>query len=416
MPQQTKCRLSKSVIDAMEIPSAGQAVIIYRDTLLPGFGVRITANGVRTYIVEKRLKGRSKRISIGRHGVLTVDQGRKKAQQLLAEISVGEDPLAKRRAERLQGITLNEAAEAYLTARKSLKERSIADYRRHLEKSFGEWQGTSLSRITREMVSKRHTSLGAKSPAQADQAMRFLRAVFNYAQSAYTDPNGDPLIRDNPVKALTQTRAWHPQKRRQTCIHRDQMPAFYAALMGLSNPRKPDATALARDYITFILFTGCRRSEASKLLWSDVDLERCLFTLRDTKNGRDVTLPLPSPLATVLEARKKLERKVSSVFVFAKNNGRNVGVPNKHIDRLITASGVDFALHDLRRTFTTIADELDISENTIKRLLNHVTDGDVTAGYIIRDIERLRSASERIAVRIQQLAEPQAEEPLAAAA
>jgi integrase len=399
-----KTKLTKTTVEALPTPATGHAALIYRDSALPGFGVRVTSNGVRTYVVEKRLRGRSRRISLGRHGVLTVDQARREAQLKLADITVGKDPVAERRAQRMLNVTLEGAGEAYLTARKDLKPRSVADYRRHLEKSFGEWRTTPLAAITRDMVSKKHSSLGEASPAQADQAMRFLRAVFNYAQESHTDDKGRSLLHDNPVRVLTKTRAWYPKRRRKTFIRAEQMPAFYAALVGMTSKTKPEATALARDYVLFLLFTGCRREEAVRLLWEDVDLQRRTFTLRDTKNGSDATLPLPEPLVTMLEARQSLDREVKSAYVFSKSkNVDHMRIPSKHIERLIKDSGVQFSLHDLRRTFATVAESLDISDNTIKRLLNHVTDSDVTAGYIVRDIERLRAASDKIAQRILEL-------------
>jgi integrase len=67
-------------------------------------------------------------------------------------------------------------------------------------------------------------------------------------------------------------------------------------------------------------------------------------------------------------------------------------------------SGVKFTIHDLRRTFITIAESLGISPYALKRLLNHRIDADVTAGYIVIDAERLRQPVEQIAERILELA------------
>lgn len=60
------------------------------------------------------------------------------------------------------------------------------------------------------------------------------------------------------------------------------------------------------------------------------------------------------------------------------------------------ASGIAFTVHDLRRTFITIAESLDISAYALKRLLNHKMTNDVTAGYIIADVERLRKPMQQI--------------------
>lgn len=68
-------------------------------------------------------------------------------------------------------------------------------------------------------------------------------------------------------------------------------------------------------------------------------------------------------------------------------------------------SGVAFSLHDMRRTFITIAESLDIPTYALKRLLNHRTDGDVTGGYIVMGVDRLRGPVERIAEKILELAD-----------
>ena len=70
--------------------------------------------------------------------------------------------------------------------------------------------------------------------------------------------------------------------------------------------------------------------------------------------------------------------------------------PKKAIAKVREASGVSFTLHDLRRTFITVAEGLDISSYTLKRLLNHKNNRDVTAGYIVLNAERLRQPMERI--------------------
>ena len=70
--------------------------------------------------------------------------------------------------------------------------------------------------------------------------------------------------------------------------------------------------------------------------------------------------------------------------------------PRKQMQKVIEESNVAFTLHDLRRTFITVADSLDISAYALKRLANHKMANDVTAGYIISDVERLREPLQRI--------------------
>lgn len=70
--------------------------------------------------------------------------------------------------------------------------------------------------------------------------------------------------------------------------------------------------------------------------------------------------------------------------------------PRAYVDAVKRESGVVFMLHDLRRTFSTVAESLDLSHYALKRLLNHRMTGDVTAGYISRNVERLRAPMQQI--------------------
>src|SRR3990167_5173888 len=80
---------------------------------------------------------------------------------------------------------------------------------------------------------------------------------------------------------------------------------------------------------------------------------------------------------------ERRSRNKTSEFVFPAE-------PKKAVNRVVELSGVQFTLHDLRRTFATIADSLDLPAYALKRLLNHKMNNDVTAGYIMKDVERLR--------------------------
>ena len=147
---------------------------------------------------------------------------------------------------------------------------------------------------------------------------------------------------------------------------------------------KPD---VVRDYLLFILLTGCRREEAAALRWSEVDLTGRAVTFLDTKNGTDFRLPLSDYLVDLLIWRK---RAAQSAFVFAGEGGTGHLVePRRQMAKVVAMSGIEFTLHDLRRTFATIAESLDLSAYALKRLLNHKSGSDVTAGYIVPDAERL---------------------------
>jgi integrase len=87
----------------------------------------------------------------------------------------------------------------------------------------------------------------------------------------------------------------------------------------------------------------------------------------------------------------------NNLYVFPGNGECGYIVePRKQIQLITQETGIEFTMHDLRRTFITMAEKLDISVYALKRLLNHKTEGDVTAGYIIADVERLRKPMQLI--------------------
>lgn len=386
-------RITKTCVDKTTFPSSGQTFI--RDDLLMGFALRVTP-GSKSFVVEKRIAGKTRRITIGRYPELTVEQARKEAHKLLGQIATGSDPIAEKEAIRMRGVTLSEAFEDFLTARNNLKPRTIYDYRRLVSVVFEAWLNKPLLSINKSMVALRHQQLGEKSgQAYANQAMRILRAIFNFAIVQYEDSAGHSTISENPVARLTQTRSWYRIPRRQTYLKAHQLPAWYQAVEGLrSTGNNFEHSGMIADYLLFLLFTGMRRQEGATLKWSDVDMLNRSFTIANTKNHQPLTLPISSFVQTLLE-RRKANAINEYIFPGAGKNGYMIE-PRTQIVKVMIASQVTFTLHDLRRTFITVAESLDISAYSVKRLVNHKMSNDVTAGYIITDVERLRAPMQKI--------------------
>jgi len=384
-------RISKTFVDQITLPiptPEGKATqSFYRDSAIPGFGLRVTSGGAKSFIIEKRIQGRVKRITLGRYGNLTVEQARRLAMEQLGEIVQGKDPQAEKKARRVKTVTLLEAFEDYLTTRKDLKASSIHDYRRSIDGAFKDWQNKPLVEITKDMVELRHRKLGQRSHARANNAMRVLRAVFNHARAKYEDAQGNPVIALNPVERLSQNRAWYKVERRQTLIKAHQLAGWYQATLELNNET-------TRDYLHCLLFTGLRRSEASRLAWTDVDFTDQTITINETKNHQTHILPLSDHLLALLQRRHAGK---TSPFVFPSKTKRGYLVePRTAVQRVSEISGITFTLHDLRRTFITIAESLDIPAYALKRLLNHKDGNDVTAGYIVPNVDRLREPMQKI--------------------
>jgi integrase len=387
-----KVKLTKSRVDGALCPETGQ--IFIRDTDLKGFGLRLT-RGSKAFIVEKRVDKNVRRMTLGKYPEITVEQARKEAHKLLGHIATGGNPIAEKAQHELEATTLEQAFQDFLAARKSLKPKTIYDYQRLMEVAFGDWKDRTLVKISKDMVAKRHAQIGEeRGEAYANLAMRFLRGLFNFAIVQYEGPDCIPLIPENPVSRLTQTRAWYRVARRQTVIKPHQLPAWYRAVEASRHDTRSRQAGTIADYLLFLMFTGMRREEGARLTWDRVDLKQKTLLIQDTKNREPLTLPLSDFLVGLLLRRKA---EAAGEYVFPSEGAKGyLQEPRKQMHHIMVASGVEFTLHDLRRTFITVAESLDISAYALKRLVNHKMSGDVTAGYIVADVERLRETMDRI--------------------
>ncbi len=416
-----KLKLTKSGVERLSyyVSSTGHSKNqeLYWDTELAGFGLRVTASS-KTYIVEKRVNGRTVRSRIGRHNQIPTEKARKMAQSLILDMSNGKDINAIKRASGGESMTLGDAFKDFLEMR-DLKDKTIHDYGLSMNKAFKGWKRKRLVDISRTMVKKKYSQIKKdaesryihrskdkglspdkeviekRGNAQANLDMRFLRSLMNFASGQYEDRNGQPLVKDNPVTVLTKTKSWYRVERRQTIIKPHDLSTWFAAVNNLNGSQ-------VKDYLILLLFTGLRRQEAMKLQWNQVDLKAKTLTIIDTKNRNPLTLPLGPFILKLLKDRK--QDATDSPFVFPGTGKTRHLVESKYQTAQVTKeSGVKFCLHDLRRVFINTAESLDISSYAVKQLVNHSTGGDVTAGYMVSDPERLRKPMERIETHLLRL-------------
>lgn len=393
---------SKTVLKGLPNADKGKRYYAY-DTRVNGLGIAVTGTGTKSFFVYRKINGKPRRVTLGRFPDLTPEMARKEAQKVIGKIASGIDPVAEKKELEGAGVILREVFDQYLTARKNLKPATLADYRYIMRHSFKDWLNKPLGAITKDHIEKRHALLGKRSQARANNAMRLMRALFNFAGDKYEDKDGHSLFPYNPVRRLSNTRAWYKVGRRQTVIKVHELPAWFEGLLTLGKDGGLNKAHTVRDYLLLILFTGLRKSEAARLKWPDIDIKAKTITATDTKNGEAHTLPLPDFIFSVL-ARRKLQTNSEYIFPGTGKLGYLVE-PRRQMDKVTEHSGVKFGLHDLRRTFITIAESLDISSYALKRLLNHKMQHDVTAGYIVSDIDRLREPMQQISDKILQLAE-----------
>lgn len=390
-------RISFTVERLERVPAAPTGKRVYLlDAKVPGLLLCVTDTGNKSFQVRKRMpNGGGKRVTLGRYPGLTIDQARRMAQATLAKLAEGIDPAAEKRAVHARNVSLAEAFRAYVERRKNLRPATVKDYEFCMAHGLRDWASKPLHTITRKMVTARHTLLSGRSESLANKTMRFLRALFNFAAGEYLGADGRPILTDNPVKALSHAKTWNREVRRTRHLGPHQLRAWLEGIEQL--PLTTEDGAMYRDYLLLLLFTGLRRSEAANLTWENVDLDaRTLFIPGDdAKNHEPHRLPLPDVLLDMLAARK---RTAAGAFVFAvARTGKPPATTLKACNRVAAASGVPFSPHDLRRTFLTIAESLDIPAYALKRLANHKMKGDVTAGYIVTSVERLRKPMQQIA-------------------
>jgi len=401
-------KLIKSVVDKIKPATSGKAEF-YFDDELKGFGLRVSGE-VKSYIVQSRANGKKVRVTIGRHGVFTAEQARIEAKKLLGKMAHGVDPQAEKASERIKATTLGQLLEPYIKARK-LRPSTIEVYEGALNRCFADWLDKPITEITKDMVQQRHmeisnrNSLRGKGEAHANQAMRVLQSLLNYASSVYEDSHGKPLLTENPVKRLSQAKLWNRLNRRTDFIQRADLKAWFQAVNTLDN----DTT---RDFLIVCLLTGMRRNEVAKLKWTDINLKSKLLKIPAdrTKNYDEHQLPLSDFLEEIFvrrDAANKAKQKVSE-YVFpgaAHGNSPHLVEVKASVKMVVDRSGVKFMVHGLRRTFLTIGESLDIPHYTLKRLANHRVSGDVTGGYIQLTVDRLREPMQRITDAILQYAE-----------
>ena len=384
-------KLTKSFVEKTPFQKIGQ--IFYRDSELLGFGLRV-GRIAKVYFAEAKLHGKTVRKSIARHNVVSLDEARSQAKSYLAEISRGKNPHDEEKARKAKLVTLAEVLENYIEARGNLKRSTIQDYKHTFECYLYDWLNKPAIEISKDMVELKFRKISKTSPSQANKTMRNFRAVMNYAIMKYEDSNGDSIFRHNPVIRITQLRAWHRAVRKNTLIKHYDLAPWYKSVINLSNDSIAPNREVVKDFLILVLFTGLRRNEAAKLTWNRVDLKDKTIVIKDTKNHTDHILPLTDFLYDLL-TKRKAEAKTRYVFPNENNTGYMTD-PKKQIANVVKESGVNFSTHDLRRTFITIAESLDISAYALKRLLNHKMNNDVTAGYIIMVVERLRAPMQRI--------------------
>lgn len=377
----------------------------YYDTQISGLLLIVLPSGKKKFTVRKKKftvrkkqNGKESNVSLGEFPTLTIANARKQAIEELNTINNGVNPNDKRKQSELELITLNQVLVDYFK-HKPLASKTVTGYQSLIDNYFDDWKLKPLLSLQDEDIKTIHRNASINSKSQADGAMRVLRALFNFAVFEYRDIDNNPIFKSNPVKVLSHLRAWNKVDRKTSRIKQSDLKNWFNVI---SETRKEaslfrnDFTVGVCDYLEICLLTGLRKQELLDLTWDRVDFKERSFYIDKTKNGDPLELPISNYLHSIFNRRK--EQRTASRFVFnADNEFGKIKEPKKVIKFISDKAEIDFTLHDLRRTFISIAESLNIGIYTLKRLTNHKTKrDDVTAGYTILTPEELREPAQRI--------------------
>lgn len=392
-------KLTKVKVENLPIPADGQA--FHWDDELRGFGVKILPSGKRVYIVQGRVAGKSRRVTLGTHGVLTCDEARKKAKAALVALDDGVDPVAEKKRVKSLALTLREVATDYCANRQTKKggkltPMTIRDIERHIKCNFSDWADKPIVNITSETCRDRFEEISKRSPAQANQAFRILRALINFSID-----EENPRI--NPVQTLSKKRLWNKSEAKSDFIPLDKIGFVWNMLQERrTSPALLSIAQTGADITLFIMLTGCRWSEAAELTWDCVNLEAGSWHDPDPKNHNPVTFPLSAPARALLAARPRDEDN-GYVFPGRSKTGfvKDARTTMSEVSKL---AGLHLTHHDLRRTFIAIGIHLKIEMWKLKLLTNHVSKGDVTIDHYTEtgNLRYLSGEAEQIAAWIME--------------
>ena len=372
----THIKISKRTVDVLSVASGDG---IFWDRELPGFGVRVYSSGRKTYVVQSRGRGGSRRITLGRHGELTADRARRKAARIIDRIRQGDEPVP---APPEPALTVAALAERYLEAHAavSCSAHTAGLYRGSLNNHILPALGTiPIATVAREHVSALHLAL-RDTPRAANRVLMVLSKMFSLAQAWGLSP-----AVSNPCRFVVR----YKEGKRERFLTTEEYRRVGRSLAELEAERRVSAHAAAA--LRLLMVTGCRRTEILTLRWDDVDHTAGELRLRHAKSGARM-VPLTPTAQAVLAG---IARVPGNPWVFA------TGQPNGHLTHLSKAwyrvrdrAGLDdVRIHDLRHSFASRALALGESLTMIGRLLGHRDTGSAARyAHLARDAEKISAA------------------------
>lgn len=399
-------KISKRVVDAFEWREPGPKQQFLWDTALRGFGVYALSSGQKVYVCQFRRHGQSQRVKIGAHGPVTAEQARVEALKILGAVAAGEDPAGDKREQR-EARTVSAIANEFLTEHVEAlrKPKTALEYRRIIDSYIRPVIGKILMReLKRADVAALRAGLKG-TPTTANRALAVLSSMWAYASKI-----GDVGEGENPVVGIERYR----ENARERYLTTDELVRLGDALRlaegdGLSfeiDPAKPGSKhapkpenrrvkidPFAIGALRLLLLTGARVGEILGAQWSQVDWERGILFLPDSKTGKKPVYLSAAALAVLAE----LPRMEKNPHVIA---GARDGEPRSDLKKpwaaVSKAAGLEgVRLHDLRHSFASVGAGASLGLPIIGKLLGH-SQPQTTNRYAHLDADPMRRAADAI--------------------
>lgn len=385
-------KITKTLIDAMEAPSKGNRIIF--DSELPGFGVRITAKGAKSFILNYRTTdGIERRYTIGSTTVWNVGTARKEAEELKRRIrSEHFDPL-KELEKRRTDVKMNELCDMFINEHLPKKSFNTArDYRQLIDtyirpklkhEPVAELQFRQVNDLFGEITKQGKLTT-------ANRAMSVLSKMFAEAKKR-------GWASHNPTEGVEK----NEEVKRERFLDSDELDRLLGALAGLEDQE-------AANIFRLILLTGARKTEVLAAKWSMFDLKAGTWTKpsHHTKQRKSHNVPLSAPARQLLSEIREAAGEDRGQYVFPAHFASTkqttkipkpyrVNVKNQWAAVLKAAKLEDLHIHDLRHSFASFLVSEGMSLPLIGRLLGH-TQAQTTHRYAHLALDPLRAATERI--------------------
>jgi integrase len=327
------------------------------DSEVNGFGVRVLPSGRRSYLVQYRSGGRTRRIAIGQHGAVTVEQARKRAKELLGSVAAGQNP-AEVIALHRGAPTVASVGARFLRDHVALrcKPSTAGEYRRALESFVNPAMGNhKIVDVTRADIAKLHHGLRDR-PYQANRMLGVLSKMFTLCEVWGLRPDGS-----NPCRHVPKYR----EEKRERFLTSQELRRLGDTLSDFE--RSGQESAYVIGAFRLLLLTGCRLSEIQTLRWSYVSAR--YLELPDSKTGAR-RIPLPPAAQAVLAA---LPRSPGNPFVICGAvDGQHITDLQRPWRRIRAAAGLDdVRIHDLRHTYASNAVANGMPIQMVGKLLGH---------------------------------------------